>query len=143
MFWDEVQHSVWIGGNSDPGPIHENVPYWLNGIVPLAYQLGDARLIDYVHKYFDYILSHQTEEGWVGPDDVEDGNMYWSKFPLLLALRQVSTVTELVEPPLEITVPPETIGLFAVILPQSNHGFDLWFHLGKTPSNHNENPGLA
>ena len=102
MFWDQVQHSVWIGGNSDAAPVHENVPYWLNGIVPLAYQLGDARLIGFVHKYFDYILSHQTEEGWVGPDDVKDGNMYWSKFPLLLALRQVSTVTEFMEPPLEI-----------------------------------------
>ena len=30
---------------------------------------------------------------------------------------------------------PETIGPFAAILPQSNRGFDLQFHLGKTSSN--------
>jgi len=33
---------------------------------------------------------------------------------------------------LQDTVPPETMGPFAAILPQSNHGFDLQFHLGKT-----------
>ena len=41
------------------------------------------------------------------------------------------------------TVLPETIGPFATILPRSNRGFDLEFHLSKTPSNRNENPGLA
>ena len=30
------------------------------------------------------------------------------------------------------TVPPETMGPFAEILPWSNRGFDLQFHLGKT-----------
>ena len=30
------------------------------------------------------------------------------------------------------TVPPETMGPFAEILPRSNRGFDLQFHLGKT-----------
>ena len=97
MFWDEVQHSVWIGGKSDASPVYEDVPYWLNGIVPLAYQLGDDKLIGFVHKYFDYILSHQTDEGWMGPDNVKNGEMYWSKFPLLLAFKQVRAVVEFVE----------------------------------------------
>ena len=33
------------------------------------------------------------------------------------------------------TVPLETMGPFAAILPRSNRGFDLQFHLGKTASN--------
>lgn len=44
-----------------------------------------------VHKYVDYILSHQASDGWLGPDDIPDGNCYWSKYPMLLALRQVSS----------------------------------------------------
>lgn len=90
MFWEELVNSSWFGGHSD-GDNHENVPYWLNGFLPLAYQLGDNDLISLVYKYVDYILSNQTEEGWMGPDDIEGGEMYWSKFPLLLALRQVSS----------------------------------------------------
>ena len=89
LFWNQLVNSSWFGGNSDPRPVHENVPYWLNGFVPLAYQLGDPYLISLVYKYIDYILTNQTEEGWMGPDDIKDGNMYWSKFPLLFALRQV------------------------------------------------------
>ncbi len=40
----------------------------------------------------DYILSHQSSEGWLGPDDSRDGNSYWSKYPMLLALRQVGSL---------------------------------------------------
>lgn len=32
-------NSIWIGGSGDDG-LHERVPYWLNGLVPLAYLLN-------------------------------------------------------------------------------------------------------
>ena len=41
------------------------------------------------------------------------------------------------------TVPLETMGPFAAILPRSNRGFDLQFHLGKTPSNRIKNLGFT
>ena len=41
QFWPDVQQSVWIGGNADGG-LHERTPYWLNGIVPLAFLLRNA-----------------------------------------------------------------------------------------------------
>ena len=41
QFWGDVMDSVWIGGSADGG-LHERVPYWLNGIVPLAYLLRNA-----------------------------------------------------------------------------------------------------
>jgi hypothetical protein len=40
-FWPDIQSSVWIGGGDDGG-LHERGPYWLNGVVPLAYQLAAA-----------------------------------------------------------------------------------------------------
>ena len=41
QFWPDVQKSVWIGGGGDGG-LHERTPYWLNGIVPLAFLLQNA-----------------------------------------------------------------------------------------------------
>ena len=43
QFWPDVSKSVWIGGGGDGG-LHERTPYWLNGIVPLAYLLRNAKL---------------------------------------------------------------------------------------------------
>ena len=41
MFWPDIQKSVWVGGGGDGG-LHERTPYWLNGIVPLAFLLRNA-----------------------------------------------------------------------------------------------------
>eukprot|EP00041_Stephanoeca_diplocostata_P014288 m.258596 g.258596 ORF g.258596 m.258596 type:complete len:767 (-) comp19647_c0_seq1:385-2685(-) len=41
QFWPDIQQSIWIGGTADGG-LHERAPYWLNGIVPLAYLLKNA-----------------------------------------------------------------------------------------------------
>eukprot|EP00927_Polykrikos_kofoidii_P008296 TRINITY_DN13439_c0_g1_i1.p1 TRINITY_DN13439_c0_g1~~TRINITY_DN13439_c0_g1_i1.p1 ORF type:complete len:876 (+),score=127.69 TRINITY_DN13439_c0_g1_i1:102-2630(+) len=41
QFWNDVMQSVWIGGGGDGG-LHERTPYWLNGIVPLAFLLKNA-----------------------------------------------------------------------------------------------------
>ncbi|XP_065833436.1 uncharacterized protein [Oscarella lobularis] len=88
-FWVDVANSSWIGGKGDTF-VHQETPYWLNGFVPLAFQLesDNPELLAQVHKYLDYILSHQSADGWLGPEDEKDGNMYWSKFPMLFALLQ-------------------------------------------------------
>ena len=41
QFWNDIMNSVWVGGGGDGG-LHERTPYWLNGIVPLAYLLRNA-----------------------------------------------------------------------------------------------------
>ena len=47
LFWGDVENSSWVGGTADTG-LHERTPYWLNGFVPLAFQLGDPDLISMV-----------------------------------------------------------------------------------------------
>jgi hypothetical protein len=42
-FWPDIAKSVWIGGGGDGG-LHERTPYWLNGIVPLAFLLKNANI---------------------------------------------------------------------------------------------------
>ena len=42
-FWPFVSNSSWIGGTGDPG-LHEDTPYWLNGVVPLGFLTQDPKL---------------------------------------------------------------------------------------------------
>ncbi|KAJ6513379.1 hypothetical protein C8R45DRAFT_1068356 [Mycena sanguinolenta] len=85
-FWPNVQTSSWIGGTSDYSNLHEAGSYWLNGVVPTAFQLNDARLLGDVGKWVNYILSHQGADGWLGPDS--SPRVLWGTYPALLALRQ-------------------------------------------------------
>ena len=41
LFWEDVMDSVWVGGAGDTG-LHERTPYWMNGLVPLAFLLENA-----------------------------------------------------------------------------------------------------
>ena len=63
-FWPDIKDSGWIGGKAEGW---ERVPYWLDGLVPLAYQLEEDALKAKVFKYIDYSLTHQQEDGWIGP----------------------------------------------------------------------------
>src|SRR4028118_1969600 len=62
-FWPDVANSKWIGGDAEGW---ERGPYWLDGVVPLAFLLDDAGLKAKVRRWMDYILSHQHEDGWLG-----------------------------------------------------------------------------
>src|SRR5436190_24048252 len=70
-FWPDVAQSGWIGGNAEGW---ERGPYWLDGVVPLAVLLDDAALKSKVQRWMDYILSHQPEDGWLGPRENTPGN---------------------------------------------------------------------
>ena len=63
-FWPDIQHSQWFGGDREAW---ERAPYWLDGVIPLAYLLEHPGLKAKVTKYMDYILVHQEEDGWLGP----------------------------------------------------------------------------
>jgi hypothetical protein len=63
-FWPDVKDSRWFGGQAEGW---ERAPYWLDGLVPLAYLLDDAMLKEKARRYVEYILDHQEEDGWLGP----------------------------------------------------------------------------
>lgn len=62
--WPDIRDSKWVGGNREGW---ERVPYWLDGFVPLAYQLKDDAMIATVKKYIDAILAQQQNDGWICP----------------------------------------------------------------------------
>eukprot|EP00730_Choanoeca_flexa_P005004 TRINITY_DN11863_c0_g1_i7.p1 TRINITY_DN11863_c0_g1~~TRINITY_DN11863_c0_g1_i7.p1 ORF type:complete len:804 (+),score=132.67 TRINITY_DN11863_c0_g1_i7:207-2414(+) len=43
-------------------------------------------LLHQVDRYMGYVLSHQAPSGWLGPDDTTNGDQYWGRFDMLLAL---------------------------------------------------------
>src|SRR3712207_5205680 len=63
-FWPDVARSGWIGGDAEGW---ERGPYWLDGVVPLAYLLDDERLKGKVRHWIDEILARQAPDGWIGP----------------------------------------------------------------------------
>lgn len=87
LFWPNVANSTWIGGFADvDGGLHENLPYWMNGAVPLAVQLGDQELLGIIEGNLDIIFKLQQQSGWIGPDT--DRSDFWSRMPFLMALAQ-------------------------------------------------------
>ncbi len=66
-FWPDVRDSRWFGGDAEAW---ERAPYWLDGLIPLAFVLDDATLKEKAARYVDYIVAHQHADGWLGPREM-------------------------------------------------------------------------
>ncbi|KAL0577861.1 hypothetical protein V5O48_004133 [Marasmius crinis-equi] len=85
-FWDTIKDSNWIGGKSDYSELNEGGSYWLNALVPAAFQLNDERLLAVVNHWVDYIIEHQGSDGWLGPTNDDGKRVLWGRYPVTLAL---------------------------------------------------------
>lgn len=90
-FWPDIRDSSWIGGRAEGW---ERTPYWLDGIVPLAYLLDDARLKAKAQKYVDYILDHQQADGWLGPIGDTGGHKPYDVWPLFVLFKAFAQYQE-------------------------------------------------
>jgi hypothetical protein len=67
-FWPDIKDSEWFGGTAEAW---ERAPYWLDGVLPLAFLLDDDAFRDRIVGYMEYVLEHQMEDGWLGPRDMK------------------------------------------------------------------------
>ena len=86
--WADVgPDSGWLGGK---GESWERGPYFLDGLVPLAYLLDDAHLKAKAQRYIDWTLDHQAPSGMIGPASNDD---WWPRIVVLKALTQYQEFT--------------------------------------------------
>src|SRR6187200_1413484 len=68
--WPDVgPQSGWLGG---AGESWERGPYYLDGLLPLAYLLKNDALIAKASRYVEWTLTHQQPSGWIGPPSNTD-----------------------------------------------------------------------
>ena len=89
----------WLGGDGD---VWERGPYWIDGLLPLAYILNDKALIEKTKPWVEWALLSQKPDGYFGPDidrDPEPGlqrnnaHDWWPKMVMLKVLQQYYSAT--------------------------------------------------
>jgi hypothetical protein len=86
-FWPDLRDSAWLGKG---GEGWERGPYYLDGLVPLAYLLDDAKLIEKSRKWIEWTLTHQRADGAIGPEKNID---WWPNMVMAKALTQYAEAT--------------------------------------------------
>ena len=84
---DAGPNSGWLGGT---GESWERGPYYLDGLIPLAWLLDDAALKAAAQKFIDWTLEHQAANGMIGPATNDD---WWPRIVMLKALTQYQELT--------------------------------------------------
>ena len=89
----------WLGGDGDQW---ERGPYWLDGLLPLAYILNDKDLIAKTKPWVEQAIKSQQADGYFGPakdyspeNGVQRDNSHdwWPKMVMLKVLRQYYMAT--------------------------------------------------
>ncbi|MGM9759875.1 MAG: beta-L-arabinofuranosidase domain-containing protein [Parabacteroides sp.] len=89
----------WLGGDGD---VWERGPYWIDGLLPLAYLLNDEALKEKVQPWIEWALASQKPNGYFGPDtdrDYEPGlqrnnaHDWWPKMVMLKVMQQYYSAT--------------------------------------------------
>ena len=90
----------WLGGDGD---VWERGPYWIDGLLPLAYILNDEELIAKVKPWIEWSLASQKENGYFGPDtdrpyeaglQRDNAHDWWPKMVMLKIMQQYYMATE-------------------------------------------------
>lgn len=86
--WPDVgPNSGWLGGT---GESWERGPYFLDGLLPLAWLLDSPRLKAKAQKRIDWTLNHPAPDGMFGP---ASNNDWWPRIVMLKALTQYQELT--------------------------------------------------
>lgn len=89
----------WLGGDGD---VWERGPYWIDGLLPLAYLLNDDGLKEKVKPWIEWTLASQKPNGYFGPDtdrpyerglQRSNAHDWWPKMVMLKIMQQHYSAT--------------------------------------------------
>jgi len=80
-FWPDVGQSQWFGGKAEGW---ERAPYWLDGVIPLAWVLEDAALKAKVTRRVNHIVATQRADGWYAPYPADASARRYDLWSILL-----------------------------------------------------------
>lgn len=93
------ERNGWLGGDGDQW---ERGPYWIDGLLPLAYILDDKELKNKVQPWVEWALESQKENGFFGPDkdypheegvQRDNAHDWWPRMVVLKILQQYYSAT--------------------------------------------------
>lgn len=93
------QRNGWLGGDGDQW---ERGPYWIDGLLPLAYILGDKTLIAKTKPWIEWAINSQQPDGYFGPSkdysaepglQRDNSRDWWPKMVMLKILKQYYSAT--------------------------------------------------
>ncbi|MBE0654818.1 MAG: glycoside hydrolase family 127 protein [Bacteroidales bacterium] len=93
------ENNGWLGGDGDQW---ERGPYWIHGLVTLAYTLDDPDLINKTKPWIEWIFKSQRPDGFFGPDtdyknipgvNRENAADWWPRMVVLKILKQYYSAT--------------------------------------------------
>ncbi|HWV67193.1 beta-L-arabinofuranosidase domain-containing protein [Chitinophaga sp.] len=93
------QRNGWLGGDGDQW---ERGPYWIDGLLPLAYLLKDEALIAKVKPWVEWSIKSQQPDGYFGPGkdypyeagiQRDNSHDWWPKMVMLKVLKQYYDAT--------------------------------------------------
>jgi len=93
------ERNGWLGGDGDQW---ERGPYWIDGLLPLAYLLDDEELQKKVQPWVEWALNSQKPDGSFGPDkdypyeygiQRDNSHDWWPRMVVLKILQQYYSVT--------------------------------------------------
>ena len=87
--WESLgPDSGWLGGS---GESWERMPYYLDGLLPLAFYLNDDDCLQICRNVIEWTLNSQDVSGNFGPEITK--NDQWSRFAMLKVLIQHEQIT--------------------------------------------------
>lgn len=101
VIYQEVmgKRNGWLGGDGD---VWERGPYWIDGLLPLAYLLNDKALIEKTKPWIEWAIQSQKPNGYFGPDTDRpnepglqrtNAQDWWPKMVMLKILQQYYSAT--------------------------------------------------
>ena len=108
-FWHYFNKSSWVNTGSGSTQPQQFIPYYLNGLVPLSYQINDTNIAAIRDRYLQYILNEheakplQNGGRWLGPDVPRGGGSetardYWGKYLAITAFYQYAEAVQMADP---------------------------------------------